>query len=216
VVEKEENESGSSTCVSHNVANINFVSVVIHSDFHDGNVIVTDMDIEEGELLDVVSYEDRDPDEHEYERHEGYSTHYFRDSILTLVPNEYIADVLLAQATGSDAEVLEVSRHLDERARNSPWAQEESLRKSLRRVCLIISDNPVKTSYRGLSSRKYQDSTVSKAITVCAEFGLTDLFPGLSSAFKDGLSADALECIRNLKHTMDLSLPEERTRLETM
>lgn len=71
-------------------------------------------------------------------------------------------------------------------------------------------------TYSGAISHKYPDSTVSEAITVCAEFGLTDMLPILSFAFRDSLSANALESIRNLKHKMNWKLPEERTRLETM
>jgi hypothetical protein len=182
----------------------------------EGNVLVTNFDIEEGEVLRSDSYEDRDPDAHEYSRSQEYSTHWYKDSVLILVPDEYIAEVLLAQSTGNNTEVLAILRHLTERLRKTPQPQGVSLRKSLRHVCLEISDNPVRTTYSGTSSPRYPDSTVSEAITVCTEFGMTDLLPDLSFAFKDRLSANALECICNLKQKMDLNLPEERTWLETM
>jgi hypothetical protein len=182
----------------------------------EGNVLVTDIDIEEGEVLRSDSYADRDPDAHEYSRSDEYSTHWYRDSVLVLVPNEYIAEVLLAQSAGNNTEVLAILRHLTERLRNIPESHGVSLRKSLRHVCLEISDNPVTPTYSGASSPRYPDSTVSEAITVCTEFGMIDVLPDLSSAFKDSLSVDPLECIRNLKQRMDLNLAEERTWLETM
>jgi hypothetical protein len=180
----------------------------------EGNVLVTNVDLEEGEVLRSDSYEDRDPDAHEYSRSQEDSTHWYKDSVLVLVPDEYIAEVFLVQSTGNNTEVLAIPRHLTERLRNVPESQGVSLRKSLRHVCLEISDNPLRTTYSGASSPRYPDSTVSEAITVCTEFGMIDVLPDLSSAFKDSLSADALEWIRNLKQRMDLNLPEERTWLE--
>jgi hypothetical protein len=152
----------------------------------------------------------------EYERLERSSTHWFRDSVLVLVPNEYIAGNFLGHSTDSDTEILAILRHLAKRARKTPWPKRGSLGKSLRGVCSIITENCVKTTYLGASSYKYSDSTVSEAITVCAEFGMTDMLPKLSSAFKGSLSADALKSIGNLKHRTNLNSPEERIRLETM
>lgn len=182
----------------------------------DGKLLVTDIDIEEGEILGASSYQGRSPDEHDYDRLEGYSTHYFRDSVLVLVPNRYITEVLLDRDTEKDMETLSVLRHLAKRARNAPWSQRESFRKSLRGVCFILADNCVKTTYLGAGNYKYSDTTVSEAIAVCAEFGMTDMLPGLSSAFKDSLSANALKCVSSLKNTTNLKSSEERTMLETM
>lgn len=181
----------------------------------DGNVLVTNIDIEEIDVLGALSYQDREPDEHDYDRREESSTHWFRDSVLVLVPNEYIVDSFLGQSTDSDTETLAILQHLAKRARNTSWTQRESLMKSLRGACFIITENCVETTYLGASRHKYSDSTVSEAITICAEFGMTDMLPGLSSAFKDSLSPNALECIGNLRNTMDLKSPAERTRLET-
>jgi hypothetical protein len=182
----------------------------------DGNVIATDLEIGEENVLPWESFEDRDPDRHDHDRYEGNTTHWFEDTVLLLVPNAYIVDVFLGQGTSNDAKVLAVLRHLARRLRKTPGPQGESLRNGLRRVCLIISDNYVKATYPRAASHKYSDSTVSKAITACTEFGMIDLLPDLSSAFKDSLSADALECICTLKQKTNLNLPEERTRLETM
>ncbi|KAH0267224.1 hypothetical protein KCU91_g10259, partial [Aureobasidium melanogenum] len=57
---------------------------------------------------------------------------------------------------------------------------------------------------------------ISETITVCAEFGLTDMLPGLSSAVKDSLSESALRSLSDLKYSMNLRLLEDRTRLETI
>lgn len=57
---------------------------------------------------------------------------------------------------------------------------------------------------------------MSETITVCAEFGLVDVLRVLSFAFKDNLLEKALQSLRALKDTMDLSLPEDHTRLEFM
>jgi len=181
----------------------------------DGKLHVTGIDIEEMDILGALSYQDREPDEHEYARIEEYSTHVFQDSVLILIPNEYITEVFLDHGTDSDTNTLAILRHLAQRARNAPWSRRESLRKSLRGVCFTISENCLKTTYRA-GSYKYSDSTVSEAITVCAEFGMTEMLPGLSSAFRDSLSADALQCIGNLRNKTNLKSPEERTRLETM
>lgn len=87
----------------------------------DGFVVVTDLAIEEEDILQAEPYEDRDLDEHEYEGWTGNaratSTHWYKDSALVLVPNEYIADVFLWQhdcdyGTGGDAKILSVLRHL--------------------------------------------------------------------------------------------------------
>ncbi|KAI4724984.1 hypothetical protein E4T49_07310 [Aureobasidium sp. EXF-10728] len=80
----------------------------------------------------------------------------------------------------------------------------------------IISNNRVKATHMGTRSHKYKDATVSEAITVCVEFGLTDALGGLSSAFKDSLSEGALQSLSNLKGTTNLSVPEERARLEAI
>ncbi|KAG9713792.1 hypothetical protein KCU73_g16412, partial [Aureobasidium melanogenum] len=52
----------------------------------DGLVIITDLAIEEGDILQEEPYEDRDPDEHEYEGWTGNagatSTHWYKDSAL--------------------------------------------------------------------------------------------------------------------------------------
>ncbi|KAH0266576.1 hypothetical protein KCU91_g10657, partial [Aureobasidium melanogenum] len=66
----------------------------------------------------------------------------------------------------------------------------------------------------GTRSHRYTDATVSETITVCAEFGLIDVIRVLSFAFKDNLTEKALQSLRALKDTMDLSLPEDRTRLK--
>ncbi|KAI4849997.1 hypothetical protein E4T44_03007 [Aureobasidium sp. EXF-8845] len=182
----------------------------------DGNVLVTGIDIEEMEILRSDTYEDRDPDAHEYSRSDEYSTHWYRDSVLILVPNEYILEGLLGQSTGKNAEVLAILRHLAKRLRNIPESAGESLKESLRQTCLKISDNPVRTTYAGVTGPRYLDSTVSEAITICTEFGMTDVLLSLSSAFKESLSADALECLGNLKQNMNLDLPEERRILETI
>jgi hypothetical protein len=122
----------------------------------------------------------------------------------------------LVQSTGHNAEVLAILRHLAKRLRNISESPGGPLKKSLRHVCLGISDNPVRTTYAGVTSPRYLDSTVSEAITVCTEFGMTDVLPSLSSAFKESLSADALECLGSLKQMMNSNLPEERTILENM
>jgi len=182
----------------------------------DGKVLVTGIDVEEMDIRGALSYQDREPNEHEYERLEESSTHVFQDSVLILVPDEYITEVLLGHDTDSDTETLAILRHLASRARNTPWSRREPLRKSLREVCSIITGSCVKTTYRGAGAYKYSDSTVSEAITVCAEFGMTEMLPGLSSAFKDSLSPDALQCIGNLRNRMNLKSLAECTRLETM
>lgn len=51
-----------------------------------GNMIITDLDTEEDNILPSESYEDRDPDDHEYDRYEGNCTHWFRDTVLFLIP----------------------------------------------------------------------------------------------------------------------------------
>lgn len=96
----------------------------------DGNVIVTDLNVGEEEILQKEFYEDRHPDEHEYGGWTGNagatSTHWYKDSVLVLVPNEYIVDVFLAQdrdygyGTGRDTKALAVLGHLAKRARSSP------------------------------------------------------------------------------------------------
>jgi hypothetical protein len=182
----------------------------------DGDVLVTGIDIEEGELLRSNTYEDRDPDAHKYSRSSEYSTHCYRDSVLIPVPNEYILEVLLVESTSNNAEALAILRHLAKRLRNIPESLGGSLKESLRQICLQISDNPVRTTYAGVTGPRYLDSTVSEAITVCTEFGMTDVLLSLSSAFKESLSADALGCLGHLKQKMDLNLPEERKLLETM
>lgn len=80
----------------------------------------------------------------------------------------------------------------------------------------IISDSRIKTKHPGTRSHQYTDATVSEAITICAEFGLTDALRSQSSAFKDNLSERALQCLSDLKDTVDLGLPEDHTMLETM
>ncbi|KAI4743900.1 hypothetical protein E4T50_05727 [Aureobasidium sp. EXF-12298] len=191
----------------------------------DGLVVITDLAIEEEDILQEEPYEDRDPDEHEYEGWTGNagatSTHWYKDSALVLVPNECIADVFLWQhdpgyGTGGDTKILSVLRHLVKRARDFPDLQGEPLQKSLRHLCRVMSDNCSKATYPGARAHKYTDTTISEAITVCAEFGLTDVLPGLSSAFKDSLSESALRSLSNLKYLMNLKLPEDRTRLETI
>ncbi|KAG9759223.1 hypothetical protein KCU73_g3496, partial [Aureobasidium melanogenum] len=177
------------------------------------------------DILQEEPYEDRDPDEHEYEGWTGNagatSTHWYKDSALVLVPNECIADVFLWQhdpgyGIGGDTKILSVLRHLVKRARDFSDLQGESLQKSLRHLCRVMSDNCSKATYPGARAHKYTDTTISEAITVCAEFGLTDVLPGLSSAFKDSLSESALRSLSNLKYLMNLKLPEDRTRLETI
>ncbi|KAH0153908.1 hypothetical protein KCU67_g9277, partial [Aureobasidium melanogenum] len=191
----------------------------------DGLVVITDLAIEEEDILQEEPYEDRDPDEHEYEGWTGNagatSTHWYKDSALVLVPNECIADVFLWQhdpgyGTGGDTKILSVLRHLVKRARDLPDLQGESLQKSMRHLCRVLSDNCSKATYPGARAHKYTDTTISEAITVCAEFGLTDVLPGLSSAFKDSLSESALRSLSNLKYSMNLKLPEDRPRLETI
>ncbi|KAG9518309.1 hypothetical protein KCV07_g5717, partial [Aureobasidium melanogenum] len=191
----------------------------------DGLVVITDLAIEEEDILQEEPYEDRDPDEHEYEGWTGNagatSTHWYKDSALVLVPNECIADVFLWQydpgyGTGGDTKILSVLRHLVKRARDLPDLQGESLQKSMRHLCRVMSDNCSNATYPGARAHKYTDTTISEAITVCAEFGLTDVLPGLSSAFRDSLSESALRSLSNLKHSMNLKLPEDRTRLETI
>lgn len=210
-------DEGSSDDEFHAIQSVTEESLELTTVFDiDGTVIMTGLDIEEENVLPWEVYEDRDPDRHEFDRWEGNSTHWFTDTVLLLVPNEYISDVFLGQSDRSDAKVLPILRHLAKRARNVPLLQAESIRNNLRRVCLIISDNHLKTISSGQTSHKYSDFTVSEAITACAEFDMIDLLPGLSSAFKDSLSANALECIRNLKHKTNLSVSEERTRLEVM
>ncbi|KAG9839049.1 hypothetical protein KCU98_g9897, partial [Aureobasidium melanogenum] len=191
----------------------------------DGLVVITDLAIEEEDILQEEPYEDRDPDEHEYEGWTGNagatSTHWYKDSALVLVPNECIADVFLWQhdsgyGTGGDTKILSVLRHLVKRARGFPDLQGESLQKSLRHLCRVMPDSCSKATYPGARTHKYTDATISEAITVCAGFGLTDVLPGLSSALKDGLSESALQSLSNLKHSMNLKLPEDRTRLKTI
>ena len=177
-------------------------------------------------FLQKESYEDRHPDKHEYEGWTGNagatSTHWYKDSVLVLVPNEYIVDVFLAQdrdygyGTGRDTKAMAVLGHLAKRARSFPGPRGESLRKSVMQMGHVISDNRIKTTHPRTRSHKYTDATVSEAITVCAEFGMTDALQSLSSAFKDNLSERALQSLRALKNTTDLTLPEERTRLENM
>ncbi|CAD0084108.1 unnamed protein product, partial [Aureobasidium vineae] len=186
----------------------------------DGNVIVTDLEVDECDVLQSESYDDRDPDEHEYEGWTGNagatSTHWYRDSVLLLVPNEHIASVFVGQdrdygyGTSGDTKVLAILRNLVKRARCRPGPQGESLRKGLMHMGYTISNNRIKTTHSGTRSHKYTDATVSEAITVCVEFGLTDVVRGLSSAFKDSLSEGALQSLSNLKHTTDVNVPEER------
>ncbi|KAH0368264.1 hypothetical protein KCU65_g4169, partial [Aureobasidium melanogenum] len=173
----------------------------------DGSVLVTDLNIEEEDLLMKQFYSDRHPDEHEYEGWTGNagatSTHWYKDSVLVLIPNAYVVDVFLGQdrdygyGTGRDTKVMAVLEHLAERARAFPGSQGGSLRKSLVRLGYIVSDNRITTK-------------------ICAEFGLIEILRVLSSAFKDNLSQKALESLSALKDTMDLGLPEDRTRLETI
>jgi hypothetical protein len=182
----------------------------------DGNIIVTDLEIEEENVLPWESYEDRDPERHVYDRWEGNSTHWYTDTLLFLIPNKYIADVFLGQSTRKDAKILAILRHLAKRHRSVSETQRESLRNGLRRVCLIVSNNRAQTVYSGANNHRYSDSTVSEAIAVCAEFGTTDVLLSLSSAFKDGLTTTALTSIRNLRQEMNLNHPEELKRLEAM
>ncbi|KAG9595558.1 hypothetical protein KCU77_g4325, partial [Aureobasidium melanogenum] len=172
----------------------------------DGLVVITDLAIKEEDILQEEAYGDRDPDEHEYEGWTGNagatSTHWFKDSVLVMVPNECIADVFLWQhdpgyGTGGDTKILSVLRRLVKRARDFPDLQGESLQKSLRHLCRVMSNNCSKATYPGTRTHKYTDATMSEAII-------------------DSLSESALRSLSNLKYSMNLKLPEDCTRLETI
>ncbi|TIA20370.1 hypothetical protein D6C80_02455 [Aureobasidium pullulans] len=190
----------------------------------DGNVIATDLDIEEDDIVQPDPYEDRDPDEDSYEGWTGNagatSTHWYKDSVLVLVPNDMIANVFLGSyrdfgyGDGGDAKVLAILRHLVKRAQGFPGAQGDSLRQSVRQVGIMISDNRIDAKHAGMRSYKYTDTTVSEAIVACADCGQVDVLRNLSSAFRDNLSEGALKSLSDLRGRTDLSITEDRTRLE--
>ncbi|THY89047.1 hypothetical protein D6C92_07375 [Aureobasidium pullulans] len=190
----------------------------------DGNVIATDLDIEEDDIVQPDPYEDRDPDEDSYEGWTGNagatSTHWYKDSVLVLVPNDMIANVFLGSyrdfgyGDGGDAKVLAIFRHLVKRAQGFPGAQGDSLRQSVRQVGIMISDNRIDAKHAGMRSYKYTDTTVSEAIVACADCGQVDVLRNLSSAFRDNLSEGALKSLSDLRGRTDLSITEDRTRLE--
>ncbi|THW42817.1 hypothetical protein D6D21_05681 [Aureobasidium pullulans] len=190
----------------------------------DGNVIATDLDIEEDDIVQPDPYEDRDPDEDSYEGWTGNagatSTHWYKDSVLVLVPNDMIANVFLGSyrdfgyGDGGDAKVLAIFRHLVKRAQGFPGAQGDSLRQSVRQVGIMISDNRIDAKHAGMRSYKYTDTTVSEAIVACADCGQVDVLRNLSSAFRDNLSEGALKSLSDLRGRTDLSIAEDRTRLE--
>ncbi|TIA52683.1 hypothetical protein D6C79_01885 [Aureobasidium pullulans] len=190
----------------------------------DGNVIATDLDIEEDDIVQPDPYEDRDPDEDSYEGWTGNagatSTHWYKDSVLVLVPNDMIANVFLGSyrdfgyGDGGDAKVLAILRHLVKRAQGFPGAQGDSLRQSVRQVGIMISDNRIDAKHAGMRSYKYTDTTVSEAIVACADCGQVDVLRNLSSAFRDNLSEGALKSLSDLRGRTDLSIAEDRTRLE--
>ncbi|THX79990.1 hypothetical protein D6D04_04863 [Aureobasidium pullulans] len=190
----------------------------------DGNVIATDLDIEEDDIVQPDPYEDRDPDEDSYEGWTGNagatSTHWYKGSVLVLVPNDMIANVFLGSyrdfgyGDGGDAKVLAILRHLVKRAQGFPGAQADSLRQSVGQVGIMISDNRVDAKHAGMRSYKYTDTTVSEAIVACADCGQVDVLRNLSSAFRDNLSEGALKSLSDLRGRTDLSIAEDRTRLE--
>ncbi|KAG2165453.1 hypothetical protein JADG_005192 [Aureobasidium aubasidani] len=190
----------------------------------DGNVIATDLDIEEDDIVQPDPYEDRDPDEDSYEGWTGNagatSTHWYKDSVLVLVPNDMIANVFLGSyrdfgyGDGGDAKVLAILRHLVKRAQGFPGAQADSLRQSVGQVGIMISDNRIDAKHAGMRSYKYTDTTVSEAIVACADCGQVDVLRNLSSAFRDNLSEGALKSLSDLRGRTDLSIAEDRTRLE--
>ena len=192
----------------------------------DGNVIATDLDIEEDDIVQPDPYEDRDPDEDSYEGWTGNagatSTRWYKDSVLVLVPNDMIANVFLGSyrdfgyGDGGDAKVLVILRHLVKRAQGFPGAQADSLRQSVGQVGIMISDNRIDAKHAGMRSYKYTDTTVSEAIVACADCGQVDVLRNLSSAFRDNLSEGALKSLSDLRGRTDLSIAEDRTRLEYM
>jgi hypothetical protein len=213
----EEYDEGSSNDDCHAITSVTEESLNLTTVFDtDGNIIITDLEIEDEDVLPWESYEDRDPERHVYDRWEGNSTHWYTDTVLLLIPNEYIVDVFLGESNRKDAKALAILRHLAKRHRSVSENQRESLRNGLRRVCLIVSNNRAQTVHSGANSYRYPDSTVSDAIAVCAELGMTDVLLSLSSAFKDGLSTTALTSLCNLRQEMNLNHTEELKRLEAM
>ncbi|CAC9890540.1 unnamed protein product [Aureobasidium pullulans] len=162
-------------------------------------------------LTHVVDAEgqERKPNKSEYEGYTGNeglsATHWYKDTVIVLVPNDKIADVLMHRRQYT-SEVVPAERiavmlaYLQKRVQNTPEQKSEELKRSVYRACELVAarnNNPGHYAYGG-EKPTYTDEMVLEAFKTCMALGLRVPLPALATAFKKELPEFALQSLRRL------------------
>ncbi|THY80031.1 hypothetical protein D6C93_10081 [Aureobasidium pullulans] len=184
---------------------INLTHVV---DAEGQEVFHIDIPIDEKDIVQTHPFK-RKPNKSEYEGYTGNegasATHWYKDTVIVLVPNDKIADVLMHRRQYT-SEVVPAERiavmlaYLQKRVQNTPEQKSEELKRSVYRACELVAarnNNPGHYAY-GDEKPTYTDEMVLEAFKTCMALGLRVPLPALATAFKKELPEFALQSLRRI------------------
>ncbi|THW04320.1 hypothetical protein D6D26_02848 [Aureobasidium pullulans] len=184
---------------------INLTHVV---DAEGQEVFHIDIPIDEKDIVQTHPFK-RKPNKSEYEGYTGNAgasaTHWYKDTVIVLVPNDKIADVLMHRRQYT-SEVVPAERiavmlaYLQKRVQNTPEQKSEELKRSVYRACELVAarnNNPGHYAYGG-EKPTYTDEMVLEAFKTCMALWLRAPLPALATAFKKELPEFALQSLRRL------------------
>jgi len=170
--------------------------------------VFKDIPIEESDIVQSRPFK-RKPNKSEYEGYTGNegasATHWYKDTVIVLIPNDSFADVMMHRPKYSP-EVVPAERvsmmleYLLERTQNTPELQAEELRESVRRACDLISTRnnyPGRYPYGG-TKPTYTDEIISDAFKVCMKLSTREPLRDLATAFQNQVPDFAIQSLREL------------------
>ncbi|KAH0022252.1 hypothetical protein KCU78_g5824, partial [Aureobasidium melanogenum] len=174
----------------------------------EGHEVFKDIPIQERDIVQVHPFK-RKPNKSEYEGYTGNegasATHWYKDTVIVLIPNDSFADVMMHRPKYS-SEVVPAQRvsmmleYLVKRTQKTPEHKSRELKDSVRRACEIIAarnNHPGQLPY-GRTKPTYTDEIILDAFKVCITLGIREPLRDLATAFKKGIPDFALQSLRDL------------------
>ncbi|KAG9837886.1 hypothetical protein KCU98_g10477, partial [Aureobasidium melanogenum] len=174
----------------------------------EGHEVFKDIPVEEKDIVQLHPFK-RKPNKSEYKGYTGNegasATHWYKDTVIVLIPNDSFADVMMHRPKYS-SEVVPAQRvsmmleYLLKRIQNTPEHKSGELKDSVRRACELIAarnNHPGQLPY-GRTKPTYTDEIILDAFKVCITLGIRKPLRDLATAFKKGIPDSVLQSLRDL------------------
>jgi hypothetical protein len=166
-----------------------------------GRAIGEEIDIEEDDIIQDEPFEDREPDDEDFEGYTGnegaFATHWYRDTVIVLMPRENFVDFIMSPFTGTESSSYPGARKADlcrvfngfirEYLRDD---KDPNIKNDLRQCCKCVIEAHERALKSSWGVERVSDTALRLVVKAIALLREPNLLERVAVSLKNGFPLD--------------------------